>query len=813
MNHVYGNTTKDGNYFPSGLIVDHCKFVNCRAEDRYNPADETHYGGAICTRATIVDVNDSYFEKCASTLREGGALYCCGRLVDTSGETADRKESKTTITNTTFKDCSANTFGGAVLSAANKLEIKENTQFINCSSKNNGGAVAHRQGRGGGNPQDTSISDTSFSDCNAAGTVKDKFNNDAYGGGALWTRAVTVSITDCEIENCTAAKNGGGVYLYKQSTSTSTGTITNGEITGCQAVKGSAVYVEDKAYFSGNLSVSENIVSDINSGAIHAVDGGKLYFGGYTKTVDNASEEIVGNVKVEGNTCSADSAYDHDVLMQINNVTIINTTVRGLGEDANIGVYVPDQHFSSRGVESMPFGTWEKPNDFLGKIFNDRDDNLFGYQLSVTDKKIYWGSYVCKITDGAGNILKRTNGSDAVYQRLSVALDEFNLVTNESGETGKAVYIKMLVEDYAIRQQEVITNFPDANVTLTTAGKNDSSYPYKEITEGSVCTIWRSNSTNQLFKLDNVNATFCLENITLDGRKAKSATQGDHRLIEAVHGNLFINGGTTMRYGRVTGKDDKGGAIHANTGASLTINSRQGGDIRFEHCYANWGGGAISAFCAMQITRDSTDHGNTYFDDCYSTRGGAILLNANKNGTNDDPDVSLSVDGSVFTNCHSVNEGGAIFNNNKSNTETAYTRIMNSSFTNCYTVDSSSYSSGGAIAARCSILEMDSCHFENCHALLNGGAINHGIDNKSSGNRISTTITNTDFVGCTTSTGNNTYGYGGAVYTNARNLAMTGGSVTGSVATRQKPARLVDPVLRPFTPGRLKTRGLEFAEL
>ena len=534
------------NYFANGytavwnssyLILDNCKFIRCRAEDRYDPTALQHYGGGINTKVTTVTVTDSYFEDCVSTLKEGGALHLGGQG---GGSTA-------TITGSTFKNCMAKNGGGALLSSHETLTI-ENSYFYGCSSSaSNGGAVYHtRNSRGDSTQKTTTITDCTFSadpgNAGSAGCIA------ANNGGAIWTRASTASITGCTISNC-VANNGGAVYLSKEKTASQSGTVANGSITECAAVKGSAVYVENKATFSGGLEVSGNTVSDVNSGAIQTVNTGKLYF--------------EGNVLVKQNTCSADSTYNHDVLMQINGNTIINTSSVGLDSGASIGVYVsdPNSAYANRGLEGQAFGTYGSSN-YLDAFFNNRNGELYGCQMSADDTKIYWGNYVCKITDADGNTLTRPNGRDAVYQRLSQALDEFTLVTG-----GSAVYIKMLIEDYTIRQTAAISNFPNAKITLTTAATSDAEHPYRG-TEGTVCTISRTSGTEQLFKLNNADAVFQLEGITLDGRNDKSTETGNRRLIEAAQGALVINGGTTLQYGAAS----NGGAIDAAAAAQVTVN-------------------------------------------------------------------------------------------------------------------------------------------------------------------------------------------------------------------------------------------------
>ena len=745
------------NYFGNGYTVvwpgtymnmTGCTFIRCRAEDRYDPTAPQHYGGAMNTKVKTVTVTDSYFEDCVSTLKEGGALHLGGQGGDSTA----------TITGSTFKNCTAKNGGGALLSSHETLTI-ENSNFYGCeSSASNGGAVYHyRNSRGDSTQKYTTITGCTFG--------ADPDDSDSLGcsaannGGAIWTRATTdVKLENLTIENATAGNYGGGVYLDEK---VAKATITDGSIKNCQAVSGSAVYVgKNAATFSGDLEVSGNTVSDVNSGAIQTVNAGKLYF--------------EGNVLVKQNTCGADSTYDHDVLMQINGNTIINTSSVGLESGAKIGVYVsdPNSAYANHGKEGQPFGTYVS-SDFLDAFFNDRDSELYGCQMSASDTKIYWGNYVCKITDADGNTLTRPNGRDAVYQRLSQALDEFTLVSG-----GDPVYIKMLIEDYTIRQTAAISNFPNANITLTTASASDAEHPYRG-TEGTVCTISRTSGTEQLFKLNNADAVFQLEGITLDGRNDKSTETGNRRLIEAAAGTLVVNGGTTLQYGvaRI------GGAISA-VNTTVTINGEydtisKEPKVQFINCTATGtttpyrNGGAINAdnLNIYNSTNETGKYG-TVFTGCSAYNGGAI------NATGQ----IMEINGVFFDDCHSDSAGGAIYHNNW--TASTSTTVKNCAFENCLT-NGNNWAHGGAIEARTAELSVEDCSFKDCSATSDGGAVYHGYvdgSNKPSGNREKTSIKNTTFDGCSTTGSDTSYNYGGSVYTQAKTVEVIDSSFKDSTS-------------------------------
>ena len=709
-----------------------------------------HYGGGINTKSKTVTVTDSYFEDCVSTLKEGGALHIGGREAG----------SMATITGSTFKNCTAKNGGGALLSSHETLTI-EGCNFYGCSSSaSNGGAVYHcnnsREDKDKSKysiQKTTTINNSIFSADPADNSESKIYCSADQNGGAIWTQAETVTLTGCTIEGSTANGKGGAVYLSKnihisgkESNGTISGTIVNGEaigsITNCKAANGSAVYVEDKATFSGNLVVSGNIVSNVNSGAIQAIDAGKLYF--------------EGNVKVENNTCSADSTNKHDVLMQINGNTIINTTNVGLGSEAHIGVYVSDPYdaYTNHGQYGQPFGTYHNSDagsSFLDAFFNDRDSELYGYQ---GETYIHWGFYVCKITDANGNTLKRLNGRDAVYQKLSQAFEEFTSVKDDSGATGNAVYIKMLVEDYALRQEEAISNFPVADVTLTTASRSDTEHPYRG-TEGTVSTIYRTNSEYPLFDLNEPGAIFQLKDIILDGRKVRTATAGDYKLITASTGEIIVNSGTTLQFA----KGDSGAAI---TAVDVTINGKYDTEkkeptVKLINCTATDHGGAISTR-NLTITNTSTTLGEygTVFNNCTSANGGAIYANG----------TTVTMTGASFTGCSSTGEGGVLFHN-YTGTESAATAITNCAFND----SEATGGEGGAVSSKAGTLTVEGSSFDTVKASGNGGAISHtGIT--------AATITGTTFKACRT-TGS---GFGGSVYTGAKVVTLNGGSFENSTA-------------------------------
>ena len=779
VNNFFGGSYTDV-WAKSFMTVDNCHFIRCRAEDRYDTSALQHYGGGINTKVKTVAVTNSYFEDCVSTLKEGGALHIGGQ----------GGGSMATITGSTFKNCTAKNGGGAILSSHETLTI-DNSKFYGCgSSASNGGAVYHyRNSRGDSQQNDLTITGCTFG--------KDPDDTESLGcsaalnGGAIWTRAGSVTIDGCTIDGCTASK-GGGIYLSKEKIASQSGIITDCSITGCQAANGSAVYAENEATFSGTasetstgLSITGNTVTDVDSGAIQ---GAKLNFGGCQKNVKSivvqrdengnyVSMRVVTNAKTfGGNTVVENNIYSgdrspHDVALTTDSNAVIYTTEGGLSAGAKIGVYVKgvdgDNFYGKHGQYQQPFGTYhnsEAGSNFLDAFFNDRNDILYGYQ-GTEDLFIHWGYYVCKITDADGNTLKRTNGRDAVYQQLSQAFEEFTSVKNDGGETDKAVYIKMLVEDYPLRQTSAIaTNFPAADITLTTethtgtepvSGEYDGNHPYRG-TPGSFSTIYRTNSNNPLFNVSTKNAVFQLKDITLDGRQRKTTedgqpkTEGDYKLITASTGEIIVNSGTTLQYA----KGDSGAAI---TGATVTIKGSYDADkkapsVKITNCTATGNGGAISAQ-NLTITNTSTGEYGTAFTNCTAAQGGAIYASG----------TAVKMAGATFTNCIATGEGGVLYHNNDS-TEAA-TEITNCAFAK----SEATGGAGGAVSSKAGELTVNGSSFDTVKAAGNGGAINHT-------GTISATISDTTFKACSAT------GFGGSVYTAAKTVSAEKDSFRNSTA-------------------------------
>ena len=727
INHFYADGADDTKIWDNTtMMVTGCTFEDCRSEDRYLPNDVHHHGGAISTKAKTVVIKGSTFTNCKTNLREGGAVILLGC---NEGSTAE-------ILGSVFTDCYAKVNGGAIAARTYELSVKD-TQFIRCATNGGGGAIMH-------------------------------------GDVANQSRASSkATIESCSFVDCSAA-NGGAIYsgssVYENNVKQSM-VIEGGYIENCKATNGSAVYVYNNNIVTfKDAALQENTCSALIGGAVQVnANSAELYFGGDTV--------------VRNNTCSADATgTQHNVILNFDTNNVIRTTEEGLSENADIGVYVNHATnaniYNKHGKVLMPFGFHgdsEKSRHNLNRFVNDRNPELFGARLNsdLSDTQIYWGNFVCKITDEDGNTLIRPDGQDAVYISLEGAFREYERYetspfTYSDGRVATPAYVKLLVGEYGNGAGNVTTTAPTKTVILTTAGENDPvapsgvEYNYRG-ESGTNSIIHRGGNTNTpiITVPNDTNAHLILENITFDGRiynddgsKTEKSIDGNGALVCLNGGKITVRGGTVIQYGQ-TNNSKHGGAIYSdNTASTVEVISETASDkILFLNCSSVGHGGAIFSKGALKVEGKTSKSGDKSirFENCTGRWGGAV----SSQGTD------MTVKNASFTDCSSQSEGGAVYHDNEGNYTTTVSGCV---FTRCNdTTTSSAY--GGAIGSKAMTLIVEHCRFVDCYANSNGGAINHGC-NKS--NRGVTILTDNQFNNCYANSS------GGAVYSQAKQVSITG---------------------------------------
>lgn len=433
-------TYPDMPYFEiSESIINSCTFRNCEAAA----------AGGIETDAFDVSVDDCHFYDCKGKTRNAGGLntyyFQSNANVSWGG---DKYETKLTVTNSEFKNCTTVKNGGGLRSSADTTRV-QNCTFTDCTSVDTGGGISIstnpsnyaeisgctiencKSKNGGGVYAVTKVlhvnayngKRTSIRNCEAtadSGGGLNHSNNDADS---------SIEVEDTDIESCVAKKNGGGLIAYNVMTAE----LSNVKVEGCTSDGadrgGGGVYVNsDKA----TVTVDH---THIKNNTTAGKGGGLLAFGNVT---------IRNNSEISGNRLTNDTA-DNAAGVYINNdrtLTIgpaasgkdgtsikLNYTKNGTnsnlrlpvksGQNTN-SVIVEDDldgdiYVVNASKQGTQFGTStiKGPAGFNDKshVFKADDGSLYGIidrndTSETIGKKLIWaGKPVCKITDSDGTLL------------------------------------------------------------------------------------------------------------------------------------------------------------------------------------------------------------------------------------------------------------------------------------------------------------------------------------------------------------------------------------------------------------------------
>lgn len=185
--------------------------------------------------------------------KDGGAVY----MDDPSGIV--------TISGGTIEDCQAQR-GGAIYMTAGTLALSGDAKIQNCSATENGGAIW--MGKDGENASTATIS---------GGTIQ---NCTSQNGGAIYMTAGTLALSgDARIQDCSAAENGGAIWMGKDGEITGTANISGGTVQRCSAVNGGAIYMGGGTLTMTAGTITGNAASN-NGGAVYLQQGTLTMSGG-----------------------------------------------------------------------------------------------------------------------------------------------------------------------------------------------------------------------------------------------------------------------------------------------------------------------------------------------------------------------------------------------------------------------------------------------------------------------------------------------------------------------------------------------------
>jgi hypothetical protein len=359
-------------------------------------------GGIVQVNGAVrLTVNEDATLCHSETNGNGGAIWMgSDALLTMSGTIDDCKAAngggiyadngfKTLALTGTIRDCSAEADGGAIyagVGSAGGSSVNLNAgSFLsgNSALSGKGGAVCSMTG------------------LTLRGSVKE---NEASSGGGIYMGPDTTftMYSPAEVSGNAATSDGGGLFLYGNSTAT----IAGGSLLENTAVRGGAIYCDGALRMQGNSSITGNQAT--NGGAIYVaaektfeMAGGSILRNrssdGAISTGPNSVLTFSGNARVQDNTREdGDSA---NVYLGYDSNTIIRS--RGLGSGAWIGVYTADGDdetiYHRHGIAARNFGTYTGSNTRGARLegfHNDRHSDLVGTGgeriPDSTDSYIMW---------------------------------------------------------------------------------------------------------------------------------------------------------------------------------------------------------------------------------------------------------------------------------------------------------------------------------------------------------------------------------------------------------------------------------------
>ena len=616
-------------------------------------------GGIYCMAKTFtINGTSNSIQNCTATYAGGGIYH--GRDKDVS------IGSSFSMSNCVIENCtSISGRGGGLFTQAGTVLLTESV-IENCSTPLLGGGVYIYNKDGTGK---ATLDSVTIENCSAAGNGGGLYyerteatlsllngssitdNTSGGQGGGVYTNCRYVTFTDSSVTDNTAAGNGGGVC---QNYNNANGTLTldNASVRGnTSGGQGGGVFTQASAALKNGAAITGNRLSTnvaANAAGFYMLNGRTLSIG--TEGADEYDPSTIKENYTANGTASS--------LRLPQNGSVNSNSVRVLcgleGEIRVVNAAVRGTQFGESSI-TYPYGVSD-----LFHVFKADDDSLYGIinRQDETGKKIIWAADpICKITDDRGRMLflDTAHTYPAVFDILdngsttASKTSPFGILRAETPElytadgtlyTGSTYQLKMLVENYTATQKITTPNDTERTIIFTTAGSNDSLYPYRGRT-GTRSTITAKVGNNALMT---VKSNLTLTNIVLDGGSESGVTaQPNTRIINATNNavQIKLDRNAALQNASTT---SNGGGVLLNNGASLSI---EGGTIR--NCSAKSGGGVYK-----DGNGTVTMSGGSITKCTAADYGGGIYL---QNGT-------VTMSGGSISRCEAARGGGVYVPNN-----------------------------------------------------------------------------------------------------------------------------------------------------
>ncbi len=638
----------------SEVYMEGCRFVSCTA---------WRNGGAVRSLAVNTTFENCEFINTTASCQNSGAG---GGAIATTNNLA----TSLTIKGSTFEGCVAsNGTGGAVYTLAKELSVEagdsgEKTYISNCQaqgSKGNGGAVWQSCDKNG--------SFAHFSDCVIDGCVAAQ-----NGGGFYPVNVREVKFTDSVIRGCTAtAGNGGGICHDPVNAAVDApliliGTEITGNKTGNVNGKGAGVYCKknltlQNTHITGNQLQAGNTGAENAAGVYLVLEGATLKIGDPEKVGDPTyydTTSITNNTTKNGANSNLrlpeKSGVNKNCVTVYCNLGPVNGVggVIGVVNAKKVGTQFGTAAFANPGGFSDSDPVFKSDNSTIHGIVNRQDES--GTQI------IWAGPPVCKITDEAGRILYfKPNGTDpaifdvledgksgrtSAFATLRSTIPLYYAPEEEGGVgeqyTGTVHSVRMLVETYELTNQVTMVASAERTIILTTAGKKDTDgYPFDEHATGDRATITRGSTVTGSMVVATANMQF--RNIVLDGAGVVSTQNG--AILRSANNkriNVELLSDAIFQYG----KAPNGGAV-AVVNSNFEIN---GGLIRFCEATENGGGVFVAQTSNLDPARGFLFRTGD-IQQCQAVNGAGVYVHL---GT-------FNMTGGTISGCAASGSGGGVF--------------------------------------------------------------------------------------------------------------------------------------------------------
>ncbi|MBQ6493125.1 MAG: InlB B-repeat-containing protein [Erysipelotrichaceae bacterium] len=470
----------ESNTYYTESLVTKCKFTNCTSKAA---------GGMELGSRNII-VKECTFEHCNATSRNGGGFNVYA--LKSASPSAD---CWTTVENCIFNDChlTGGNLNGGGFRSTSKYTTIVGTTFTNCSAVAYGGAVALSNS----NAVKAELYGVSINGCSSATgggvyfvgkqmVISDSYEVDSNGnpifangtakaaGGANLSNGVAAGthyVGKMSVENCTA-KAVGGIYHDKDDNN-ATLKITNAMITGNVetesktgggglnskarniSITGSTISNNTSAGKGGGVNVSKANVLTLSNSTISnntaASDGGGVY-----ANKDNLVLSITG-CTMNGNTSGdkGGAVYTIAKTITVTDSIINNCTAKNTGGGINQS---QNSEGSSMTITGSRINNCKVTNASAGGVYSN------AYTLSVSDSEISKNS----ATGSGGGILY--DGNDTTRPLMSLIVSGCTFDGNTSNSNGGGTYTgvkSVIVESYTYPDGEAPISIPEVGDYIT----------------------------------------------------------------------------------------------------------------------------------------------------------------------------------------------------------------------------------------------------------------------------------------------------------------------------------------------------------